>query len=249
MLGRFLLLLIGSLALGASLVQAQPTPQEPLPEACRTTPNGTMPELEASRKSLERDIARQATSIERIPDRRDGKAGVEADARALELRKNLRAKQEELLEVLFRIECVRSAALAQEPPSRNPFESRAKKLGAIEVTTYYATNRKQTDSVEPAKTYGAGFESTLQYGRAIVSIPATHVPGNLELPTLWKLQRDADASKHFVLQAVMPLNADAARKELSLKLQSMSSKALLVFVHGYNMGFAEAALTHGTNGP
>jgi esterase/lipase superfamily enzyme len=62
------------------------------------------------------------------------------------------------------------------------------------------------------------------------------------LPTLWKLERDADASKHFVLQAVMPLNVDAARKEMAQKLQGMSSKALLVFVHGYNVGFPEAAL-------
>ena len=173
--------------------------------------------------------------MERAQKRTDGKAGADA------LRQNLRAKQEELLDVLFHIECIRPVGPPQEPPSRNPFEKRAKK-DVVEVTTYYATNRKQTDSVEPAKIYGSVFESTLQYGRAVVSIPATHVPGNLELPTLWKLQRNADISKHFVLQEVVPLGTDAASKEIAQKLQGMSSKAVLVFVHGYNMGFAEAAL-------
>jgi esterase/lipase superfamily enzyme len=124
---------------------------------------------------------------------------------------------------------------------RSPFKRRVPD-GVIEVTTYYATNRKQTGSSEPAKIYGTAFESTLQYGRAIVSIPPSHTPGNLELPSLWKLERGADPSKHFVLKAVIPLNADTGRKEMAQKLQAMSSKALLVFVHGYNMGFQEAAL-------
>jgi esterase/lipase superfamily enzyme len=198
-------------------------------------------ELERRKENLERDIVRQSAATERASKRTDGKAGADADARAKDVVQNLRVKQEELLEVLFRIECARTAALPQEPPSRTPFGRRADK-DVLEVTTYYATNRKQTDRAEPAKIYGSGVESSLRYGRAVVSIPATHVPGNLELPTLWKLERDADASKHFVLQAVVPLSVDAARKEMAQKLQGMTSKALLVFVHGYNVGFPEAAL-------
>src|SRR5205085_3083140 len=138
---------------------------------------------------------------------------------------------------LFRIECIR---VQPEAASRSPFKRRP--ADVIEVTTYYATNRKETDSAAPAKVYGGVFESTLHYGRAIVSIPPTHTPGKLELPALWKLERGADASKHFVLQAVTPLNADTGRQEMAQRLSDMDSKALLIFVHGYNMGFAEAAL-------
>jgi esterase/lipase superfamily enzyme len=242
MFGR-LPLLIGALVLGAALAQAQPQAQSlaapgwPIPDACQVNPAEPVAELDKRKDSLEREVARQAAAVERNSKRADGKAG--ADAK--EPLQNLRVKQEELLEVLFRIECARTAALPQEPPSRAPFGRRTDK-DVLEVTTYYATNRKQTDRTEPTKMYGSAVDSTLQYGRAVVSIPATHVPGNLELPTLWKLERDADASKHFVLQAVMPMNVDAARKEMAQKLQGMSSKAMLVFVHGYNAGFTEAAL-------
>ena len=135
---------------------------------------------------------------------------------------------------------MRIRAAEPEAASRSPFKRRPYDI--IEVTTYYATNRKQTGSAEPAKVYGAVFESTLHYGRAVVSIPPTHTPGKLELPSLWKVERNADPSKHFVLKAVMPLNADAGLKEMAQRLSGMSSKALLIFVHGYNMGFAEAAL-------
>jgi esterase/lipase superfamily enzyme len=44
------------------------------------------------------------------------------------------------------------------------------------------------------------------------------------------------------LKAVVPLSADAGRKEMAQRLQAMGTKALLVFVHGFNMGFPEAAL-------
>ena len=234
MLNR-LLLSIGLLGLSVALAQAQPSPGRPIPEACQANPVETSAELEKRRQTLEREVSRQTAAIERTPKSKDGKAAGDAEARA----KELRARQEDLLEVLFRLECSRAAGNGPEPPSRNPFK---RPQDLIEVTTYYATNRKPTGSVEPANVYGAVFESTLQYGRAIVSIPPSHTPGKLELPSLWKLERDVDPSKHFVLKAVIPLNADAGRREMAQKLQAMGSKSLLVFVHGYNMGFRETAL-------
>jgi len=237
-----LLLCTSLLGLSITLAQAQPSPARPTPEACQVNSAESLPELEKRRQTLERDVAQQAIAVERVSKRKDGKAGVDADARAKELGANLRSRQEDLLEVLFRIECVRAASSMPEAPSRNPFKRPGQTKDAIEVTTYYATNRKPTGSVEPANVYGAVFESAHQYGRAIVSIPPSHTPGKLELPSLWKLERDVDPSKHFVLKAVIPLNADAGRREMAQKLQAMGSKSLLVFVHGYNMGFRETAL-------
>jgi hypothetical protein len=202
-----LLLFTSLLGLGITVAQAQPSPARPTPEVCQVNSAEALPELEKRRQTLERDVAQQAMAVERISKRKDGKAGVDADARAKELGANLRSRQEDLLEVLFRIECVRAAGGMPEVASRNPFKRPGQAKDAIEVTTYYATNREQTSSVEPANVYGAVFESTLKYGRAIVSIPPTHTPGKLELPSLWKLERDVDPSKHFVLKAVIPLNA------------------------------------------
>ncbi|MFX9020032.1 alpha/beta hydrolase, partial [Acinetobacter baumannii] len=66
--------------------------------------------------------------------------------------------------------------------------------------------------------------------------------GNIELPTLWKFERTADPSKHFILKAVTPIETNAAKAEIADKLKAGSSRAMLIYVHGYNMGFEEAAL-------
>jgi esterase/lipase superfamily enzyme len=225
-------LVVGALILSAAPAQAQSFLEWAKPEACQQDgPAVALPDLEKRRQALERDIARQAAAEN--PKRKDAKA--EAGAATL------RGSQEELLDVLMRIECVRAAGDQGEAPSRSVFNRRAVGgKGLIEVTTYYATNRKATGGAEPQKFYGPEVGSSLQYGRAIVSIPANHTPGKLELPSLWKLERGADPNTHFVLKSVLP--SDAGRKEMADKLQTMSAKALLVFVHGFNVGFAEAAL-------
>jgi len=185
-----LLLSFVLLVLTMGLAQSQPStaPGRPTPEACQAGPVGALSELEKRRQVLERDVAQQAAAVERVSARKDGKSKADADARA----KELRQKQEDLLEVLFQIECERAVGSPPEAPTRNPFKRPPQAKDAIEVTTYYATNRKPTGNTEPAKIYGGGFESALQYGRAVVSIPPSHTPGKLELPTLWKLERDAD---------------------------------------------------------
>jgi esterase/lipase superfamily enzyme len=92
------------------------------------------------------------------------------------------------------------------------------------------------------KFYSSDFQPAYEYGRALITIPHTHVPGNLEMPSLWKMELDSDANRHFVLKAVIPLGADSARTEMANRLAGMSSRSLLLFVHGYDTTFAEAAL-------
>ena len=215
-----LLLVCIALVLSAEVGRAQTAAT---PEGCRGSSHKTLPALEARREVLERDVAKSAN----------------ASAPAAKAERDLRQSQEELLEVLYQIDCLKIAA--EEAATR-----RARELAGpqplLEVTTYYATNRKPSGNGAPAKFYGFDRASSLQYGRAIVTIPSTHTPGNLELPSLWKLERSADPSKHFVLKAVLPLSKDAARKEMVEKLAGMPSHALLVFVHGYYTSFADAAL-------
>ena len=220
----------------AVVAQAQTVSTIAKPELCVSVPAESLKRLEERRQHLERDLAskRSATG-----------ATEEAQEKA---NPSLRKGQEELLQVLFRIECARSVQSVPvlEPAPRRTREIRTAPASTreevIEVTTYYATNRNRSDSPEPAKVYGAEVEGKFQYGRALVTIPPTHTPGNLEMPSLWKLERQPDSNKHFVLKSVTPLTADAARKEMADRLLDLPSKALLIFVHGYNTGFAEAAL-------
>jgi esterase/lipase superfamily enzyme len=221
MSGRLLLVCI-ALVLSADVGRAQTAAT---PEGCRAAPRKTLSALAARREVLEREVAEKSAN---------------ASAPATKAReRDLRQSQEELLEVLYQIDCLKIAF--EEAASK-----RARELAGpqplLEVTTYYATNRKPSGNDAPAKFYGSDRASSFQYGRVIVTIPSTHTPGNLELPSLWKLERSADPSKHFVLKAVLPLSKDAARKEMVEKLAGMPSHALLVFVHGYYTSFADAAL-------
>jgi esterase/lipase superfamily enzyme len=112
---------------------------------------------------------------------------------------------------------------------------------SLEVTTYFATNRERTAEREPVKAYNAKV-AKLTYGRAVVSIPAAHTAGSLELPSIWRLEFRADPKRHFILKDAVSLDADDARAEMTKRLQGAKSKSLLVFVHGYNMSFAETAM-------
>lgn len=114
---------------------------------------------------------------------------------------------------------------------------------AVEVTTYYATNRKlEAAPRTPGETYGLDARSVLTFGRAVVSIPANHTTGNIEAPSIFRLERTADPSKHFVLKEVKQIENKAALGEIADKLKASSTRSMLVYVHGYYMSFEDAAL-------
>jgi esterase/lipase superfamily enzyme len=188
-------------------------------------------ELEQLKEKLEQDMARKTAAADRHANAQDNE---------------VRKVQEKLLDVMFQIDCARNVSPAVrsieiQPRSRG-ITAPAPSTAAIEVTTYFATNRKRTTNPEPAKFYGSDYQPAYEWGRALVTIPRTHVPGNLEMPSLWKMELDSDANKHFVLKAVIHLTPKSARSEMTDRIAASNSKSLLLFVHGYDTTFAEAAL-------
>jgi esterase/lipase superfamily enzyme len=232
---RFVLLL-AALVMGATAATAQTPPQDQrLKSPCQEALSERLQTLEGRQRGLERDIAAKKAALED-----QDKKGTLSAAKKKELTESLEKVEEELLDVLFRMECVRTAQPL--PASPRSARSATPPPEVVEVTTYYATNRKRSNSNEPMLVYTTELADGLHYGRAVVSIPLTHKPGSIELPSIWKLERQADPKKHFVLKSVSPLNMDEARREMAQKLPTLSSKSLLIFVHGYNMSFAEAAM-------
>ena len=206
-----------------------------LPGPCAAAANASLPALEVARERLEREVTADTFALEAS----GGKLRDENDPRVKKLRKT----QEDLLRVLFEMDCVERQRRRMEIAAKRGISSGATQAGkVIEVTTYYATNRNRSASSEPAAVYGSKVGTVLHYGRAIVTVPMTHAPGGLELPSLWRLEREPDPNRHFVLKSVVPLDTAVARAELKQKLEGSRSKALLVFVHGYNVGFGEAAM-------
>lgn len=88
--------------------------------------------------------------------------------------------------------------------------------------------------------YNHRLADSVQYGKCTVSIPPNHQPGVVEAPMLWKAQLIADPRKHVVLEEVKQLSHQDffdSVKETQLK----KGKNLLVFIHGYNVSFDDAA--------
>jgi esterase/lipase superfamily enzyme len=158
----------------------------------------------------------------------------------------VRKRQRELVEVIFRIECLKSLEREEVVEMLEPPKPALRSFGRVqnvaEVTTWYATNRTPSGSTEPAKLYAAEFASGLTYGRAVVTIPTTHKPGNIELPSIWRLERAPDPKRHFILKSVSPSSLDTVRAEMKARLDGTDTKVVLLFVHGYNVGFPEAAM-------
>ncbi len=264
MLARILLLL-AALGVGAGIAATQPAPGPKLPAPCRAKPAGDLAALEKRKERLERQIAKARAAKPAEAEGSSKKLG-KSQAALLEVLfqiQCLKVRQEmasaEAASTDDATDGVvggtaksikpapkrRAISPVPEGPAPAPPASRDSPRQAagnvIEVTTYFATNRGLTGKGGPADHYDS-LVSPVSYGRAIVTIPGTHTPGNLELPTIWKLQFQPDPSRHFTLKAADPLTLDEARAEMAQKLAGASSKAILVYVHGYNMSFAETAM-------
>jgi esterase/lipase superfamily enzyme len=109
------------------------------------------------------------------------------------------------------------------------------------VRVHYATNRKETSPfAAPDARYG-GERGPLSFGIAHVTIPRTHRIGMLEAPSMLRLEFKPDPTRHVVLTSVQSLSHEAWRAELAKRATALGNAGILVFIHGYNVTFHDAA--------
>ena len=149
------------------------------------------------------------------------------------------------------------AALTIEPPtSPEPFtapppdavnKSRSAPIdkGFTRIRVFYATDRLRggttpndfySDQRRAEETQGS-----FDLGQCDVAIPYKHAPGEIERPSMWKLEFREDPAKHVVLLNVSPLASSLWQREVRSNIAESSEGAALVFVHGFNVDFASAA--------
>lgn len=91
-------------------------------------------------------------------------------------------------------------------------------------------------------TYFGGARGTLSLGIAEVSVPTRGRDlGELASPSWWRLEFTADPEKHVILKSVGALGRDAFVTSLKDSLAAAGEHDVLVFVHGYNVTFEDAA--------
>jgi esterase/lipase superfamily enzyme len=71
--------------------------------------------------------------------------------------------------------------------------------------------------------------------------PKAHRVGALEAPSILRLDFRTDPNRHVVLAAVQPLGHEAWRAEIAKRATALGNAGILVFIHGYNVRFADAA--------
>lgn len=108
------------------------------------------------------------------------------------------------------------------------------------VRIYYATNRARTASLRPTELYGAD-RGPMDYGIAEVSVPRKHRAGALEAPSIFTLDVVENPDRHLILAAVQPLAKPDVLADMQLQLKKTGASEAFVFVHGFNVTFADAA--------
>lgn len=103
---------------------------------------------------------------------------------------------------------------------------------------YFATDRKRVHKAALDASFAGDRDPNMTYGRAIVSIPKHHELGTVERPK-WRLIRfkvepEADTD-HFRLKHIAWLNRSTFVDQLK-----GGPDSVLLFVHGYNVTFADA---------
>jgi esterase/lipase superfamily enzyme len=112
------------------------------------------------------------------------------------------------------------------------------------VDLLFATNRSRVHASTRIK-FTAGREPTLTFGAVRVNVPKDHRIGRLEVPrkkwdwtTLWFSREKKSASKHFLMTHLEILS----ETDFVESAQSDPAHTALIFVHGFNASFDDAAL-------
>jgi esterase/lipase superfamily enzyme len=111
------------------------------------------------------------------------------------------------------------------------------------VKVYYAADRALTgDPDDPFGTDPAP-DGSISYGLCNVIIPRNHKMGELEGPSIWRLEFRPDADKHISIvgRPVIAASHAAFFNQLKQEFGFEQSKPALVFVHGFATEFLEAA--------
>lgn len=112
----------------------------------------------------------------------------------------------------------------------------------VAVTILFGTDRKINkfhNTISFANVPANPGKPEYSVGYTIVSIPPGHQEGQIESPSIWKLEFHEDTLKHMIEKEIKLLGSI----EFSALLKkNKEGHDAFVFVHGYNNGFKEAAL-------
>lgn len=108
------------------------------------------------------------------------------------------------------------------------------------VSVFFATDRNLTGKTKPAEMFGGG-RSNITYGTCDVSIPRDHRMGELESPSVWRLEFREEPARHVVLLSISTAAKEQFFADVAARVRRSGKSNAFLFVHGYNVTFEDAA--------
>lgn len=118
--------------------------------------------------------------------------------------------------------------------------------GAVRLTVFVATTRQFAGSDRPGDRFTGDDADSLQFAAVGVNVPSYRARGTGELPRQSSISSafgsQPSPDREFFVASV--IGADSARmvQRLDVDLAGTRSRDLLVFVHGFNVSFEDAAV-------
>lgn len=106
--------------------------------------------------------------------------------------------------------------------------------------TLQARNLNDGGQAQHQRVYG-NQRGTLELGVCEVTIPKGHKVGEVERPSLLRIELSEDPLRHVVVVSVAPQGSDQFYAGMRSRVAGTSRKEAFVFVHGYNVTFLDAA--------
>jgi esterase/lipase superfamily enzyme/HEAT repeat protein len=106
--------------------------------------------------------------------------------------------------------------------------------------SFVTVSRIEQAASKPGPKYGNKHSDVVEMGVCQVSIPERHELGKLESPSVVRLEVREDPQKHVMLRYVERRDPDQFFDELRSDL-GRRGDSILIFVHGYNVTFEDAA--------
>jgi esterase/lipase superfamily enzyme len=108
------------------------------------------------------------------------------------------------------------------------------------MKVFFATNRELSGDRHPARLLGSA-RGQLRYGSCEVSIPRDHRMGELESPSLLRMEFRQDPEQHVVLLSADLGERDNYMDDLRQAIAASGTRSALLFIHGYRTSFEDAA--------
>jgi len=126
-------------------------------------------------------------------------------------------------------------------PSQGP--RRAGGNGQYDVVrVFFGTDRAMHFNADGQPRFDTDHAQVVTFGSADVSIPRDHVTGRIESPSVLRMEFHRDPSRDVTLLQVVVTPYDQFRAEMRSKALNASTPSVLLFIHGYNVSFEDAAM-------